>query len=89
LPDYQRCLDDAKLKHDGSGPDRSRADFTWCLIAIDWGWNIDATANRLIELSAKANEKAPDCARLTARNAATAADRRRRRSHEWNPAGAA
>jgi hypothetical protein len=35
-PSYQRCLDDAPPNGDGTGPDRSSADFTWCLIAIGW-----------------------------------------------------
>jgi hypothetical protein len=71
-PDYQRCLDRAPFKHDGTGPDRSRADFTWCLIAIDWGWSIDATASRLMELSANAQEAGDGYAWRTARAAAAA-----------------
>ncbi len=43
----------------------------------DWGWGIEATAARLIELSSKANENGPDYAHLTARNAAAAVERRR------------
>ena len=35
-------------------PEISRADFTWCMTAIDWSWSVDDTANRLLEESAKA-----------------------------------
>jgi hypothetical protein len=30
------------------------ADFTWCMTAIDWGWNIEKTARKLPEVSEKA-----------------------------------
>src|SRR5258706_14781901 len=34
-PDYQQCLDGAPQNSDGSGRDRSRADFLWCKGAIE------------------------------------------------------
>jgi hypothetical protein len=40
---------------DRTGRDRTRADFTWCMRAIDWGWGVEETAERLMELSAKLN----------------------------------
>jgi hypothetical protein len=33
------------------------ADFTWCMTAIDWGWNIEETARKLPEVSEKARER--------------------------------
>ena len=59
-----------RLKRDASGPDRSRADFSWCMIAIDWGWGIEAAAARLMGLTAKARENGEGYARRTARAAA-------------------
>lgn len=56
-PDYQRCLRGAKLNRDETGLDISLVDFLWCKIACQWGWSIDATAARLMELSRKAQEK--------------------------------
>lgn len=70
-PDYQRCLHGAPFKSDGT-TDRSTADFTWCMIAIDWGWSVEQTAERLEELSEKAQERRDDYAIKTARSAAEA-----------------
>ena len=36
-PSYQRCVENAPLALGGSRPNISRADFTFCLLAIDWG----------------------------------------------------
>jgi hypothetical protein len=41
-PSYLRCVQGAPPNHDKSGPDISRADFTWCMTAISPG----ATASR-------------------------------------------
>ena len=41
------------------GPDRSMADFFWCMMAAQRGWGIEETASKLLEVSAKAQE----CAR--------------------------
>jgi len=76
-PSYQRCVEGAPATRDGSRPDISRADFTWCMIAIDWGWSIEETASRLQEESAKARENGARYARLTSERAAAATDRRR------------
>jgi hypothetical protein len=76
-PDYQRCLDRSPLNSDGTGPDRSRADFTWCMTAIDWGWGVEQTAERLMELSSKAQENGPDYALRTSWNAAATVERKR------------
>ena len=37
-PSYARCLQQAPPVHQGDRPDVSKADFTWCMVAIDWGW---------------------------------------------------
>jgi hypothetical protein len=39
-PDYQRCIAGAPEVREGGRPDISRADFTFCLLALDWGWGI-------------------------------------------------
>lgn len=69
-PSYERCVADAPMNHAGSAPDISRADFTFCVIAIDWGWTPDEAAARLMEESAKARKNGEAYARLTARRAA-------------------
>lgn len=75
-PSYQRCVQGAPQARDGDRPDMSRADFTFCLLAIDWGWSVAATAARLMQESSKAKENGEDYARITAENAAAALARR-------------
>jgi hypothetical protein len=88
-PDYQRCLRGAKLNRDETGLDISLVDFLWCKIACQWGWSIDATAARLMELSRKAQEKenGEAYALRTARagDAAAAKDRRVKATQRPNP----
>jgi hypothetical protein len=55
-PDYQRCLAGAPRNHGDTGPDISRADFTWCRVALGWGFTIDQVAARLLAESSKARE---------------------------------
>jgi hypothetical protein len=69
-PDYQRCVLGAPPIHQGNRPDISRADFTWCRTAIQWGWTVEATASRLMELSSKARENGKRYALRTATRAA-------------------
>jgi hypothetical protein len=77
-PSYQRCVQGAPSVLRGEDrPDISKADFTWCLIAIDWGWSVTATAARLMEQSRKAQQNGERYALRTAQNAAAAVDRRR------------
>jgi hypothetical protein len=76
-PSYQRCVEGAPPNHGNTGPDMSRADFTWCMTAITWGWSIDETADKLMELSAKARENGQIYARRTAQNASSAVERRK------------
>src|SRR5579871_1025442 len=78
-PSYTRCLQGAPPNHGGTAPDVSRADFTWCMTAIDWGWGIEETAARLMELSTKAKENGEKYTLLTAQNAAAAVERRQGR----------
>ena len=74
-PSYQRCVDNAPAR-EGDRPDISRADFTWCLIAIDWGFGIEETGARLLLESGKARENGEAYALRTARSAAAAIERR-------------
>lgn len=77
-PSYQRCVQAAPSVLGGEDrPDISKADFTWCMIAIDWGWSVTATADRLMEESRKAQENGKHYALRTAQNAAAAVARRR------------
>jgi hypothetical protein len=81
-PDYQRCVAGAPPNREGDGPDRSMADFFWCMMAAQRGWSIEETANRLLEVSASAQERVrlrdEGYALITAQNAAAAATRGRR-----------
>lgn len=77
-PSYAHTLARAPLAHNSDAKDISRADFTWCMIAIDWGWSVEDTAARLLEESPKAQENGAAYAQLTAQNAAAAVERRTR-----------
>jgi hypothetical protein len=55
-PSYQRCVDNAPPARSADRPDISRADYTFCLLAIDWGWSVEQTADRLMQESGKAKE---------------------------------
>ena len=46
------------MNHNGDGRDRSLADFMWCKWAIERGWSVDETADRLLEVSEKAAKQA-------------------------------
>jgi hypothetical protein len=85
-PSYERCLQNAPPARDRGRPDVSRADFTFCLLAIDWGWSLAETAERLLEKSSKARENGEGYARLTTQHAAAAVDRRQRRFDGSGPA---
>jgi hypothetical protein len=77
-PSYERCLQNAPPAHNSDRPDVSRADFTFCLLAIDWGWSVAETCARLLEKSSKARESGETYAWLTARRAAAALALRQR-----------
>ena len=77
-PSYQRCLQQAPLVRGGEDrPDISKADFVWCMTALDWGWSMAATAARLMQESRKAHENRERYALLTVQNAAASVARRR------------
>jgi hypothetical protein len=78
-PDYRRCVENAPPAQGGGRPDISRADFTWCLLAIGWGWGVEETAARLLQESSKARENGEPYALRTARNAAAVVERRQGR----------
>jgi hypothetical protein len=71
-PDYQSYVEGAPMNRDKTGPDISRADFFWSMMAAQRGWSINAIAVRLMELSSKAQENGELYARLTAANAMAA-----------------
>lgn len=79
-PSYSQALTGASLKPDG-GRDRSQADFTWCMWAIDRGWSVDETVAELLCVSEKAQEqhrrKDIGYCRLTAWKASLAVQRNR------------
>jgi hypothetical protein len=82
-PDYERCVTGAPPNQEGTGPDRSMADFFWCMMAVQRGWSIAETASKLLEVSARAQERArlrdEGYALITAQNAAAAAERGKQR----------
>ena len=84
-PDYARCVEGAPLNSDKSGPDISRADFVWCMTALDWGWSAEQTAARLMEESRKAQENGEGYAVRTVANAAAAVARRAGATQRPNP----
>jgi hypothetical protein len=75
-PSYDRCLQNAPRARDSDRADVSRADFTFCLLAVDWGWSVVETCQCLLQKSSKARENGEAYARLTAQRAAAAVRRR-------------
>ena len=82
-PDYERCVEGAPPNKEGTGPDRSMADFFFCMLAAQRGHSIEDIANKLLEVSARAQESArlhdDGYALITAQNAAAAAEQGRKR----------
>jgi len=76
-PSYERCVRNAPRAHGQERPDISRADFTFCLLAIDWGRNVEQVTERLMLHSRKARQNGEAYARRTAERAAAAIARRR------------
>jgi hypothetical protein len=70
-PSYARCLADAPGAKNHEGKDRSAADFNFCLISIDRGWSVEATANQLMAESEKAKATGYNYALFTAKRAAS------------------
>jgi hypothetical protein len=78
-PSYAISLAGAPPSSEGNGPDRSLADFSWCMTAIDWGFSVEDTAAKLVEVSEKARERVhlrdAGYALITTQNAAAAVER--------------
>jgi hypothetical protein len=77
-PDYGQALAGAPLNQGKTGPDRSLADFTWCLTALSWGWDSAEVAAKLPQVSEKAAAQGERYARTTANQAARALVTRQR-----------
>ena len=77
-PSYPRCLADAPGAKNHEGKDRSAADFNFCLISIDRGWSVEATANQLMAESEKAKSTGYNYALFTAKRAASIVGNNRR-----------
>jgi len=77
-PSYARCLADAPGAKNHEGKDRSAADFNFCLISIDRGWAVEATANQLMAESEKAKSTGYNYALFTAKRAASLVNSNRR-----------
>ena len=75
MAELQFCVQHAPRTQGEDRPDISRADFTWCRTAIEWGWSREATAIRLMEVSTKAKENGERYATLTAIRAAESVER--------------
>ena len=58
-----------------TGPDISRADYFWAMMAAQRGFSIEEVSAKLAQISSKADENGEGYCRLTAENAAQAADR--------------
>ena len=86
MPDYARCLAGAPLNSDKTGPDISRADFTFAVIAADWGCSVEETTARLMQESPKAQENGEAYAFRTARAGAAAVNSRGKVTQRPNPA---
>jgi hypothetical protein len=75
-PSYDRCVQGAPpAQGDPERFDISRADFTWCRTAYQWGWPVEAIAARLTELSSAAKKDGPRYVQLTVTRAAASVDR--------------
>lgn len=76
-PSYERCLNDAPPASEQGGPDRSQADFMFCLYAIGRGHSVEEIVQQLMLLSEKAKSKGWQYANLTAQRASEYNQRRR------------
>jgi len=85
-PSYDKALAGAPLNSEGTGPDRSKADFVFAMTCRSWGFTISETAALLMQEDSKARQllTEPDGERLarayallTATKASEAVDRRR------------
>jgi hypothetical protein len=74
-PDYERCMAGAPPNHGNTGPDISRADFFYGIMAARRGFSLEEIAGHLMQVSVKAQENGEAYARRTAENATEAAFR--------------
>jgi hypothetical protein len=75
-PSYARCLQGAPPSQgDPERIDVSRADFTWCRTAYQWGRSVEDIAAQLTELSSAAKKDGPNYVRRTVTRAAASVDR--------------
>jgi hypothetical protein len=56
-PSYEKALAGAPQNREGTGPDRSRADYWWCYLAAQRKWSIEDTEAKLLEVSERASER--------------------------------
>jgi hypothetical protein len=56
-PSYEECLANAGPNQDGTGPDRSNADFWWCYFALRKGFSKEETEAELLNVSECAQER--------------------------------
>jgi hypothetical protein len=57
-PDYDQALSGPPRSPEGTGPDRSRANYFWCMLAAQRGWSVEETVAELLKVSEKAQERA-------------------------------
>jgi hypothetical protein len=73
-PSYEESLSRAGSNHDGTGPDRSTADFWWCYFALKNKFSKEETEAKLLEVSERARERVSNrdkgYPRVTVKNAA-------------------
>ena len=55
-PSYEMSLAGAPQNSEGTGPDRSKADYWWCRLALQRKWNVEEVEAKLLEVSEKARE---------------------------------
>jgi hypothetical protein len=55
-PSYEMCLAGAPPNREGTGPSRSHADFWWCYLAAQRGFNVEEIMAELLNVSPKARE---------------------------------
>jgi hypothetical protein len=73
---YRCCVDNAPPTHGGGRPDIGQVEFSFCLLALDWGRCVKQTAARERHQSAKAREISEANSRRIVGSAAPAQQRR-------------
>jgi hypothetical protein len=81
-PSYEKCLAGAPLNSAGTGPDRSKADFTFAKFSAQRGFTVEEIAAELPNVSTRARERLrndPGYIKVTAQNGYDAAMRGKQR----------